>query len=131
MTFTCVTRGASIIAWTSDDYIGMSQLEFGTFDTTGAVDRNEYNTANATLTGNELVDEVRVLTSVLEIRTSLKFPTSSVTCVHTDGHSGAKNSTSLNFEVLGMSNKVYLHWYHILYKCRTMNNYNSARTFLS
>ena len=99
VTFTCVTHGSPIIAWRSVDYIGTTQLEFAAANNIGAVDLNQDNTAIATLTGKNVVDGVRVLTSKLQITTSSKFPTSSVTCVHIGINSEEENTTS--FQVVG------------------------------
>ena len=93
--FTCVTRGSSILAWSSDEFIGDDvQLEFTSLDAPGSTIHS--GATFATLISITIENEV-VLKSTLQITASSQFPTSSVACRHID--SGRINSTT--FSVAG------------------------------
>ena len=66
ITFFCETRGSSIIAWTSDEYIGQggAQLQFvaAKVPSMASILHGTGDTI-ATFTGNRIENEVRVLTS--------------------------------------------------------------------
>ena len=85
ITFTCVTRGSPILAWTSDQYIeqGGTQLEFATFNNEGETRSSPINTDTvATLTRKAVENSQQVLESQLRITTLPSFPTFSVSCIH-------------------------------------------------
>ena len=96
--FTCVTRGSSIIAWTSDEYFGVGrQLEFSTADHIG--ETQKMFGAVATLVNISDDGGVTVLKSRLEFSATAASTNPSVTCVH-----GADDMRSTSeFQVLGMN----------------------------
>ena len=100
--FTCQTRGL-ILAWTSDDYIGESDiaLEFFVYINNLGDMKTTQSSSMAILTS---VD--RVMTSELHIKTSSQFPTSTVACTNVNGAS--KNIT---FSVLGTFHKFCVYTY--------------------
>ena len=96
--FICETRGSSIIAWGSDEYIGPggAQLQFAEVSSASDVRRGIGNTI-ATLTDNRIESGVRVLTSTLRVIASSMYPNPSVTCIHIDD----ETSRTANFNVIG------------------------------
>ena len=101
VTFNCETRGSTILAWTSDEYIetGGTRLAFGTFNSVGTEEISPLNPNTvATLISNTIEDGVPVLVSTLRIRALSQFLNSSVTCIHIG--SGTTNTTMV--QVLGM-----------------------------
>ena len=101
--FTCVTRGSSGIAWTSDAYIGPNgaQLVFeAELDDTGDI-RTSVSRMDtvATLTGEQEDQGETVLESTLCINPIPDTQNTSVTCIHTD--SGQRDTTT--FQVIGKS----------------------------
>lgn len=100
--FTCVTRGSSIIAWSSEEYIGSggAQLIFSTLNSPDDTKISQtYPDTVATLvsiTGSD------VLTSTLRIVTSSNSLSASVTC-H-DANLGTRNTT--NFYVNGIQRAI-------------------------
>ena len=93
--FTCVTRGASVLAWSSDEFIGEDiQLQFTSLDRQGSIIHGE--TAFASLVSVTIENEI-VLKSTLQITASSQFPTSSVACRHIDG----ARINSITFSIAG------------------------------
>ena len=100
--FTCQTRGL-ILEWTSDDYIGESDiaLEFFVYiDNLGDM-KTTQSSSMAILTS---VDHV--MTSELRIRASSQFPTSTVACTNVNG-----TSKNITFSVLGTLHKFCVYTY--------------------
>lgn len=98
--FTCVTRNSSIIAWSSDDYIGTqgTRLELIAAESLGTTKIASTGLANATLISvNESTPE-RILVSMLRIRITSRYQSSSVTC-HSVGTGG---SDTIKFYMAGM-----------------------------
>ena len=97
VTFTCVTKGSSTIAWRSEEYIevGGTQLQFAVFNNVGDT-RTSIVNPNTVATLINKTNE-GVLVSELRIIVQSNIPMSTVTCV-TD--SGAMNITS--FQLTGM-----------------------------
>lgn len=86
--FTCVIRGSSIIAWKSDEYIGVNQLlEFSIADEIGANhNSSKLNVvAHAILVNKTNDGRVMVLKSQLHITISNAFIDFSVTCDSVQG----------------------------------------------
>lgn len=102
VTFTCVTRGSSSMAWSSEDYIGPgnTQLGFSTFSRVGATSvSSTFPTTVATFTQKFMDGQVQVLVSTLDIVvSSASSSLKSVTCRHNDD--GLTNTTS--FYVIGI-----------------------------
>ena len=103
ITFTCVTRGSSILAWSSDEYIGPggALLTFVAFDPLGTTTASFINpdTAAVLVSSSNENGEI-VLESTLQITVSSLFPTSSVACHNVDG--GAVSS--FTFHIPGEQN---------------------------
>ena len=100
VTFTCETRGSSVIAWTSDGYI-RDQLEFNagdSFDETRQ-DSVDANTIATFINNTREEDGTRVLESQLRIVVSFTSLSSSVTCIHVRDNI----PDAFPFRVLGMS----------------------------
>ena len=100
VTFTCETRGSTILAWSSDDYIGRNgiQIQFLYIENSDKVRRpNAYTVAE--LTDVHWEGEVVVMTSVLSIRVQPDNSNSSVTC-HSTGMADETNTTQ--FQLSGM-----------------------------
>ena len=98
---TCETRGSSIIAWASNEYIeqGGTRLEFAVFNNVGDTHVSPVNPNTiATLIKNTNKDGVSVLVSQLCVRVLSQFLNSSVTCINVSF--GTQNTTRLH--VLGM-----------------------------
>ena len=90
---TCETRGSTIIAWTSNEYIeqGGTQLEFATFNTVGEVRISPVNPNTvATLINKTTEGGRQVLRSQLHIIASAD---SIVTCINVGG--GTTNAISI------------------------------------
>ena len=99
ITFTCVTRGSPVLAWTSDQYIeqGGTQLEFATFDNENETRTIPINPNTvATLTRKAMENGEQVLESELRIITVSRFPTFSVSCIHI----GSGNINETTFQLL-------------------------------
>ena len=99
--FTCETRGSTILAWTSDEYIepGGTRLELATFNDVGDTRTSPVNLNTvATLISETRESGIDVLVSTLRIRALSEFLDSSVTCIHVDG--GTMNTTRI--QVLGI-----------------------------
>ena len=94
--FTCVSRDAGIITWTSGEYVG-NPIDFISRDTPGetregSVDPNTI----ATLIDSSIEQgTIPVLVSTLRITVSSVSLTPSVTCIHS-------RSENFTFQVLGM-----------------------------
>ena len=102
LTFTCVTRGSLILAWSSDEYIGGLgvQLEFTMSDTPGFLRASDDNPRTlATLISTVTDSTMRnIMVSTLRIIVSDNTSYPSVTCEHRT--SGRKET--LTFQYLGM-----------------------------
>ena len=99
--FTCETRGSTILAWTSDEYIepGGTRLELATFNDVGDIRTSPVNSNTvATLIDETNENGVDILVSTLRIKAVSEFLDSSVTCIHVDG--GTMNTTRV--QVLGI-----------------------------
>ena len=99
VTFTCETRGSSVIAWTSDDYI-RDQLEFNagdSFDETRQ-DSVDANTIATFINNTREEDGTRVLESQLKIVVSSTSLSPSVTCIQVRDNV----QESFPFQVLGI-----------------------------
>ena len=101
--FTCETRGSTILAWTSDEYIesGGTRLVLATFNDIGDTSRSPVTVNSntiATLINKTRENGVDVLVSTLRIRAVSEFLDSSVTCIHVDG--GTTNTARV--QVLGI-----------------------------
>lgn len=97
--FTCETRGSSILAWSSAQYIGGGgvQFEFTTDDTPGLVEQSRINAdVIATLTSTDA--QSQTISSTLRIVASSDVSAPSVTCLH---RTDQINKTS-RFQYLGM-----------------------------
>ena len=97
--FICVTRGSTVISWTSDEYIARNKpLEFTTIDDVGETHTSTINPDVVALLVRETNDGgTPVLESLLRVIASPLYPNSSVTCVHVDD--GTRHTIS--FQVLG------------------------------
>ena len=98
---TCVTRGSSVIAWSSDEYIeeGGTQLAFATFNHVGDTQRSPITDSTlATLTSKVYEGTVPVLESRLHIIVSSTRSVSTVTCIHVSGGT----STAISIQTLGL-----------------------------
>ena len=98
---TCETRGSSVMAWISDEYIGSgSLLQFLIIDNIGDWHTSSVNPNTiATLINNTVEDGELILESQLRIRAVSQFMNSSVTCI--DLASGG-TQTIAGLHVLGM-----------------------------
>lgn len=98
--FTCVTRGSSIIAWMSDEYIGGGkQLEFSTENEIGEHKVTRFGAIATLVNKSDDGEMITVLESQLQVNISANFTDPSVTCVHVATYS---RNTS-RFRVLGMN----------------------------
>ena len=96
----CETRGSSIIAWTSEEYIerGGTQLEFATFNRVGETRVSPVNPNTVATLIEKSVDSngnMQVLQSQLRIIASVD---STVTCINVDNGM----STSIRIQILGI-----------------------------
>ena len=100
VTFTCIVRGSSSLAWSSPQYIGENdRVEFSVVSVTRINVPNEFVRAELVHVSTEPVNE---LTSTLRIEVQPSFNMLNVTC-----HSiGNDQSASRNFEFSGMQ---YIH----------------------
>ena len=97
MAFMCVTGDSSILAWSSDDYIGGGVLvEFLSINIQGAI-RTYNNETIATLTYKHVDGPIFVLESTLHILASRMHSTSTVSCHNVDQNL----REDITFRVLG------------------------------
>lgn len=91
--FTCVTRGSSVLAWSSDDYIGVGvRLEFLSILSLGTTMQSFVNPGTVAILINVSMENGEtVLESTLRITASSQFSSSSVSCHNI---SGGINSTT-------------------------------------
>ena len=96
----CETRGSSVMAWSSDEYIGLgSLLEIRIVDNIGDRCTSSVNPNTiATLINNTVEDGVQVLVSQLHIRVLSQLMSSSVTCINV----ALGTQTIARLHVLGM-----------------------------
>ena len=104
LTFTCVTNGSAILAWSSDDYIGRGgiQLLLASNRNPGYIEKNGASLmgTKATLIRKEIEEnETRgILESELEITVTSDYQIATINCLHVDN--GSQEST--RFQLLGM-----------------------------
>ena len=100
ITFVCETKGSSIIAWTSNEYIGQggAQLQFAAAEVPSLAN-TLHGTGDtvATFTDNRVENRVQVLTSTLRVTASSVYPNPSVTCIHVDNDT----RRTVSFSVIG------------------------------
>ena len=84
--FTCMIRGSSGLAWSSDQYIGSGgkELLFDSSEYQEVKHSREHPDTNATLTGVYMEDGAQMLISKLIIIASPSSSNPLVTCRHTD-----------------------------------------------
>ena len=84
--FTCTITGSSILAWSSEDYIGLgSQLQFRSIDDIGDVKNSTSNPeTTAVLTAIDTRMPI-ILTSILHIIPISTSPNISVSCINAGG----------------------------------------------
>ena len=101
-----MTRGSSIIAWSSIPFIGPggAQIQFTQFHRVNAVERS--GDTVATLVDNRVEGGVQVLVSTLRVTPSSMYPVSSVTCINVD-NDGRHNTTT--FQVINGKHRSYLY----------------------
>jgi hypothetical protein len=98
ISFTCHTRGSTILDWSSIQYIGELgiQLELTVEDKPGYLRTGNTVTTIATLLSTDTDNDIIV--STLRIRASANMTYPSVTCAHRD----SGRSKMLTFQYLGM-----------------------------
>ena len=103
VTFTCMTRGSNIIAWSSDEYTGLdgNRLEFIPVDVEGATQR--VGQTVATLINVSRVEGEVILVSQLQISVLFMFQVSSITC------HGLDNDAVNTISFLTAGTKIFLH----------------------
>ena len=105
VTFTCTTTGSSIIAWSSDEYIGTGGLRLEVSAVTHR-DNSQISPATAILLYNSEGTGAIVLTSALSL-IAKGIPYISVTCINT----GREINSTIRLNVSGM----YIHtMYYVL-----------------
>ena len=89
--FTCMTRGSSGLAWSSDQYIGSGgkELLFDSSEYQEVKHSREHPDTNAILTGVYMEEGAQMLVSKLFIIASSSSLNPSVTCRHTDDNEHA------------------------------------------
>ena len=102
ITFICTTIGSSIIAWSSDEYIGIGGVRLELFAFTTSRESSQISTATAILLNTTYNSEGDiVLTSTLSL-IAMGIPYISVTCVNI----GRETNSTITQNVLGMFNNV-------------------------
>ena len=105
--FTCETRGSSIIAWKSEEFIGSGGAQTQFIQTQNNGSERWYGDTVATLVDNRIEGGIRLLVSTLRITAMSMYPNPSVTCIHTDD--GNWNTTT--FRVIGKHFQIILCMY--------------------
>lgn len=95
--FVCQTMGSSVIAWTSEEYIGSGGTQIQFAAGVRSTNIQQIGTTIATLTGDRMENGLQVLTSTLRVNVSSMYPNPSVTC-HDVGNGTSKTA---NFNVIG------------------------------
>ena len=106
VTFTCVTRGSTLIAWSSDEYIGSGglRLEFISVDQIGTTRSTANGGTVAQLVASTREGGIDTLVSQLNISVQSIYQISSITC-HNIGM-GTTNTTA--FEIAGIASSVFV-----------------------
>ena len=71
LNFACEIRGSEVLGWESSHFIGSGQIQFASYEEIGTIKNSEINSnVRANLTGNEMRNGVRVISSNLSISVS-------------------------------------------------------------
>ena len=101
VTFTCMARESSLIAWSSNEYIGSDglRLEFASVEPVGSMQSVPGGGTAAQLINSTYEDGIVTVVSQLNVLVQSTYQISSITC-HNIGM-GTTNTTS--FEIAGIS----------------------------
>ena len=115
VTFTCTTIGSSIIAWSSDEYIGRGGVRLELFANATSRESSQISNATAVLLNTTYNSEGDiVLTSALSL-IAMGTPYVSVTCVNIGRETNS--NTKLNVSGMYIHNMYYVLTYLILGLC--------------